>query len=120
MGNHWMPVPIDGPCVRKTRPTVELMTIAVGSMGLTAKLTVPVRGHCAGPAAENGFRRADAEVGVAVALIGAGPNALVVAENEAGASRQGIADRDEFVLVGAAQSAAVKRHPTGVFAGIHE
>src|SRR5881397_2946813 len=51
IGNHWMPVPIDGPVVRKMRPTVELMTMEVGSIGLTAKLTPPTNGHCPAPVA---------------------------------------------------------------------
>src|SRR5437660_1190056 len=45
MGNHCTPVPVVGPDVRKTRPACELMTMAVGSMGLTAKLDPPVFGH---------------------------------------------------------------------------
>src|SRR5437588_12060968 len=46
-----MPVPSVGPEVRKMRPACELMTIPVGSTGLTAKLEPPVKGHWPAPVA---------------------------------------------------------------------
>src|SRR4051812_30039199 len=50
ISNHCRPVPRVSPEVRYTRPAAELMTIAVGSIGLTAKLTVPRYGHWPVPA----------------------------------------------------------------------
>ena len=51
MGNHWMPVPSVGPAVKNTRPACELMAMAVGSIGLTAKREPPRYGHWPAPVA---------------------------------------------------------------------
>src|SRR5271166_2317912 len=49
MGNHCMPVPRVVPDVKNTRPLCELITMAVGSMGLTAKLDPGDKGHSPAP-----------------------------------------------------------------------
>src|SRR5262245_153607 len=46
IASHWLPWPRHGPWARQMQPlTIELMTTAVLSIGLTAKFDPPANGH---------------------------------------------------------------------------